>query len=154
MKTFRKILFIGFSVIYLFLSTGVILFQTHCKCSGQINVSLYTSESQCEPESTENECCAAHTSCISIPEKHESSCGCNAPDITFLKLTDHFVKNVNPTISTNNFICLPVGFSNQTIEEDNLQESTDYVWHSPPDKKISGRFLINFLHQHKIDLFA
>jgi hypothetical protein len=153
-KTFRKILFIGFSFIYLFLSTGVILFQTHCNCSGQTNVSMYASQSPCEPESSDNGCCEEQTSCCSIPEKQESSCGCNVPEITFLKLTDHFAKDVNPTLSATNFICLLAGFANETFEEPNLQKSTDHVWHSPPDTKISGRFLINFIHQRKIALFA
>ena len=115
---------------------------------------MYSSQSPCEQESEGEGCCAEHTACCSIPEDQDSSCGCNVPEITFLKLTDHFAKEANPTLSTINFVCLIEGFANETIEENHLQKSTGHIWHSPPETKISGRFLLNLIHQRKIALFA
>ncbi|MDO8928146.1 MAG: hypothetical protein Q7W54_04070 [Bacteroidota bacterium] len=154
MKTINKILVLVFSVLYLFLSTGVMLFQTHCECLGSASVSLFVAADSCSDTITEDDCCSTESNCInSQTEEKLHSCGCESPVVSYLKLTEHFDEGSNFEYPLAKIISLLNIAVNETVEEILPEKSPfHFAYYSPPENKKAGRNLINFLNQRKIAL--
>ena len=156
MESLKKILLFFIAGLYLFLSTGVILLQTHCLCSDSTRISLYADSESCEEMVSDHGCCECENSCNdpNTSPKHDS-CGCDKPIVTYLKLTNHLADGSNLEYSINKPLFLvhykeasslkPVVFS---------LGSTGYPDYSPPENTHYGRYLITLLHQRKIALAA
>lgn len=156
MNYFRQILVLLLAVFYLFLSTGVMLFQTHCECSDSTSISLYAEPEVCVDD------VAADASCCSHPESSKknddspcNSCGCDTLTATYLKLTDHSGADSGleyPFAKQLFLVYFSEAIPSRIIDTSNSPEVfPDY---SPPQNYPSGRFLINFISQRKIALLA
>lgn len=157
MNSFKHLLVFIFSVFYLFLSTGVTLFRTHCECSGSNSVSLFVASETCNEIIPDHDCCSeeqiTHENC-QIDHLHHD-CGCTEPIITYLKLTNHFGEDSNleyPIAKQFSLVHFAQAELIQIIDTSaNPQVFPNY---SPPENLLYGRFLITFLNQRKIALFA
>jgi hypothetical protein len=153
-KTINKILVLVFSVLYLFLSTGVMLFQTHCECLGSASVSLFVAADSCDDAISEDDCCSTRSNCInSQTEEKLHSCGCESPVVSYLKLSEHFDEGSNfeyPLAKIINMLNVAVI---ETVEQILPEKSPiNFTHYSRPENKKAGRNLINFLNQRKIAL--
>jgi len=150
-KTINKILVLVFSVLYLFLSTGVMLFQTHCECLGSTSVSLFVAADSCSDAITENDCCSTESNCNdSQLEQINHSCGCESPVVSYLKLTEHFDEGSNFEYPLAKIISLLNVAVIETVEEILPERSVaHFTYYTPPNNKKVGRDLIHFIHQSK-----
>lgn len=157
MNSLRQILFILLAVVYLFLSTGVVLFKTHCVCTGNNSVSLFAASESCNDIISDHNCCGDEkTTCENCQKDHQPhSCGCDEPIVTFLKLTDHFNEGSDLEYPFSKQLTLICFFDTESIQVVDTSISIEvFPYYSPPQKVLFGRFLINFLNQRKIALFA
>lgn len=155
-KTFRKILVIGFSVVYFFLSTGFMLFQTHCECLGRTSVSLFVASDSCNEVNPEHDCCSLDSKCEHCQsDKIHHSCGCDSPVVSYLKLSDHFGEDSDFEYPLAKIISLLNISVIETVVELLPEKSpVHFTSYSPPENQRAGRLLINFLNQRKIAFFA
>lgn len=158
MNRIWKILTLTFTAFYLFLAVGVIVFETFCKCSGELSVSLFVETATCEENGIHNDdCCSSENDCKSCETANsQHSCGCESPTISYLKLTDHFCDTAGSIVPLINPISLLYGetITPDTIIPEHPKLQTAFYDYSPPDNPLVGRNLINFIEQRKIALFA
>lgn len=145
------------AVFYLLLSTGVVLFQTHCACSDSTRISMYTEPGVCIDDVVAGESCCSQAELGDKKNDIQTckSCNCDAPTITYLKLTDHSGVDSGleyPFAQQLFLVNFPEAVLRQIIDTSNSPEVfPDY---SPPQNYPHGRFLLNFINQRKIDLLA
>ena len=154
---FRQILVFLLAVFYLFLSTGVVLFQTHCACSDSTSISMYTEPEVCIDNVVAVGSCCSQTESGDNTDDIQTckSCNCDTPTITYLKLTDHSGADSGleyPFAQQLFLVNFPEAVLCQIIDTSNSPKVfPDY---SPPQNYPHGRFLLNFINQRKIDLLA
>lgn len=162
MTIFKNISILFFVTIFLLSSTGIIVFESYCSCSGNESVSIYKTPTTCsenyhihhshdlagnEIETNDNECheCDSHT----------NDCGCSVPAVKYLKLINQLnneeVKFVN--VNSNEIfvaqLVMNVLFSNVSVE---IEKDIFYV-DPPPQISSSTDFLIQ-INQLKIPSVA
>lgn len=151
MKSFRKIVLTVFAVFYLFLTTGITLFKTQCSCTGNSSVSLFAAEKVCDMPEESDSCCGGGESSTA---SHDD-CGCNTPTVNYLKLTDHFGEASGLKYPMPKLLLVIHPVETETfklfVPESGPIFLPDY---SPPENNFFGRYLVNFLNQRKIALFA
>ena len=147
---------IGLSVLFFFFSTGVVLYQTHCECFGISKVSLFATSNQSDQTNTEFDCCSMESKSASCKlDIIQQSCGCEAPVPIYLKLASHLGEDsileypLAKIISRQNVAVI------ETVDQ-LLPEKlfVHFTYYAPPDNKMAGRTLVNFLKQYKIALIA
>lgn len=138
--------------MYLFLSTGVMLFQTHCECLGSTSVSLFVAADSCIDAVTEDDCCSIESNCNdSQLGTINHSCGCESPVLSYLKLAEHFDEGSSIEYPLAKIIGLLNVAVIETVEEILPEKSlVHFTYYTPPNNKKVGRDLINFIHQSKI----
>lgn len=156
MESLKKILVFFIAGLYLFLSTGVTLLQTHCLCSDSTRISLYADPESCLETSPGQDCCEHGSQCDDNQADHKHPfCGCEKPIVTYLKLTNPLNDGSALEYPIGKLICL-----DQFPHEKFLQkvillpEPIKYSDYSPPENPRYGRYLISFLSQRKIALAA
>jgi hypothetical protein len=152
-ESIKKILFFLLAVYYLFLSTGVTLLETHCLCSNSTNVSLFVESDSCHDIVSSHSCCSNEKeSAVSEPiDQFKHSCGCDSPIVTYLKLTDHFGEDSNFEYTFVKQLYFDQSFELLSFSPKVLSEKTNtYQNYLSPENHLSGRELINFIHQRKI----
>ena len=104
MKWLNKISVILLGILFVLSATGIIVYQSHCSCTGDEHVSIFVTPETCEDNyhihhthleggeevpSTESECheCSNHT----------SQCGCNDLLVSFFKLKNEVVQEKGRT---------------------------------------------------------
>lgn len=156
MNSLRQLVVLSIAVLYFFLSTGVILFRTHCECSGSTSISLFAgSESNCDVTS-EDSCCSDKKSCeTGEPGLEYNFCECDSPLVTYLKLTDHFGEDSDLEYPFAKQLFLIHFSASEPILDNRLSEEPKvYSLYSPPQHALYGRFLLNYINQRKIDLLT
>ena len=155
-KTFRKIVVIGLSVLFFFMSTGVVLYQTHCECFGISKVSLFAASKQSDHTNTEDNCCFTESEYANYkPDILQQSCGCDLPVPIYLKLSSHLGEGSILEYPMAKIISLQNVAVIETVEQLlPVQLSVHFTYYAPPDNKKAGRTLVNFLKQYKIALLA
>ena len=87
-------------MIFIVSSTGILIYKTHCVCTDTALVSIYVLPETCESDihlhhihfmsgeekETDKSCCHDCS-----PQTHD--CGCNMPEVSFLKLFNQFSKD-------------------------------------------------------------
>lgn len=162
MKRGYQILSVLLGVIFIVSSTGVMIYKTHCACTGNEQVSVYVMPETCESDfhvhhthdqsgnekETTESCCHECTS-------HAHDCGCTTPEVSFFKLINpvnqkeiQFVKAQPIQISVS-FLCV---FTN-LIEFQDVIETNSFNYDPPPNVESSKNFLIQ-IHQLKIPISA
>jgi hypothetical protein len=155
-KTFRNIVVIGLSVLFFFLSTGVMLYQTHCECLGSSNVSLLAAYELSDSSTTDYDCCTTETeSANSQTDKIQYPCECDSPVFIYLKLNSHLSENSIFEYSLTKIFSIQSVAVIETVEQ-LLPErlSVHFTNYAPPNTKKVGRTLVNYLNQYKIALFV
>lgn len=162
MNAIRNISVIILSAIFLASTSGILIFHAHCICSGNEQVSVYVSPESCEEnfhihhahnESGE-EVCTTENDCHEC-SNHKDDCGCEAPDVKYLKLENQVV---NEKVRIENFqpvqlkvletitVCL------FNMADDTENSGLNYI-DPPPPFQTSAEFLIN-IHKLKIPVLA
>ncbi len=161
MKWINKISVILLSIIFLLSATGIVIYQSHCSCTGDEQVTFYVSPETCEDTyhthhthreggeevpSTWSEC---HECC-----SHTSECGCNNLLVSYFKLKNEVVHEKGRTATKQ-----PV----KIIKPELLVVVLAVIWNDPPEvkttyiepptNKTSLDFLIQ-IHQLKIPHLA
>lgn len=156
MNSFSKILIFALSGFYLFLSTGVMLFQTHCLCSDTSRISLYAAADSCTEIFPDQNCCGENDACGRIYLSEEShSCGCEDPQATYLKLAIHVGEDSHLEYPfVKQFLLANVPEIESGLDVVSSEEPVTHPYYSPPENQYFGRYLINFLNQRKIALPA
>jgi hypothetical protein len=152
----RKIGVIGLSVLFLFLSTGVMLYQTHCECLGSSGVSLFAAHELSDHSASECDCCSIESKpAIPYLDSIQQECGCVPPIVIYLKLSSHSGDDSTLEYSLAKKITLQNIAVIETVEQ-LLPEKlfVHFTNYEPPLTKKVGRTLVNFLKQYKIALFA
>ena len=157
MNSFKHILLFVFTVFYLFLSTVITLFETHCVCSGSNSVSLFVASETCNEIIPDHDCCreVQKNTCENCQIAHlHHSCGCNEPIVTYLKLTNHLGEGSALEYPIVQKLCVVYSPETASFRVIISPESSVYPDYSPPENLLYGRFLITFLNQRKIALTA
>ena len=162
MKLMNRILLVVIGIIYFVSSTGIVIYKTHCVCTGNEQVSVYVMPETCEKDfhvhhshdqsgnerETTESCCHECTS-------HAHDCGCTSPEFSFFKLVNpvnqeeiQFVKAQTIQISVS-FLCVLTNL----IEFQDVIEADSFYSDPPPNIESSLSFLIQ-IHQLKIPISA
>ena len=147
-----------FAMIFLVSSTGIIVFESHCSCSGNESVSFYVTPETCENnfhvhhaydlagneiETEENVCheCSSHI--------HD--CGCSTPDVKYIKLVNQLIDEELKFVHVQNTNIIIVEFDiNFLFSTYNFEnQSEEFYIDPPPQIKSSTNFLVQ-IHQLKI----
>lgn len=154
----KNIAILVWAAVFLLSSTGVVIFQANCLCTGNETVSLYVTPETCNNDfhplhqhgstnatDKEDEC----TGCCPAPA---NECGCPAPEFKYFKLLDHLTNHevkyvkllTHPLVLARQLdFCLQLNDLAQTTEEKH------FYTEPPPTKQSSLDFLI-LLQQLKI----
>lgn len=143
-------------------ATGVLIFNSHCVCSGNEQVSVYISPETCEDnyhvhhthDEGGEEVCTTADDCHEC-NTHTDECGCNTPDVKFLKLDNQVISEkvrlgkLQP-VQLN----IPVEIIAVLFSFDDFQDISDFNYIDPPPLfQTSTDFLIQ-IHKLKIPLSA
>ena len=156
MESLKKILLIFIAGLYLFLSTGVTLLQTHCLCSDSTRISIYADSDSCMETVTGQDCCEHESPMNDNQADHKHPfCGCDEPIVTYLKLANHLGDGSALEYPTGKLMCLDHFPQEKLLQKIIfLPEPIKYSDYSPPENPRYGRDLITFLSQRKIALAA
>ncbi len=150
------------SIIFLVSATGILIFHSHCACTGNEHVSVYVSPETCEDNfhthHTHSE--AGEEICSSVSECHECNthtdeCGCDSPDIRFIKLENQLVnekvriEKLQP-LQLNILQYISAIFLSDT---ENLT-GIEYTYIDPPPKTPTSLDFLIRIHQLKIYCLA
>ena len=138
-------------MIFLLSSTGIVVFESHCSCSGNESFSLYITPETCDEnyhvhhshDNAGNEIETEENMCHECTS-HMQDCGCSSPEVKYLKLVnqliDDEVKFINLTTTQN----LTVGFVTELLQKEtaiDIDVEKNYI-DPPPLIKSSFDFLI------------
>jgi hypothetical protein len=97
-KQIRNISVFILSAIFLVSATGILIFHSHCACTGNDQFTVYVTPETC----TENfhvhhihneggeEVCSSEYECHECND-HSDDCGCDSPDVQFFKLDNQVI---------------------------------------------------------------
>ena len=162
MKRGYQILSLLLGMIFIVSSTGILIYKTHCVCTGNEQVSVYVLPETCETEfhihhahdRSGNQCETTEGNCHECTT-HSHDCGCTSPEVSFFKLINpinqeeiQFVK-AQPVIISNVFLSV---FSK--LVENPVINETEFFYTDPPPKISTTRNFLIQIHQLKIPLSA
>jgi len=149
-------------ITFLVSATGILVFHSHCSCSGNDQVSVYVSPDTCEENyhvhHTHSE--GGEEVCTSAEECHECTthtdfCGCDTPEVRYFKLENQVV-NEKVRLEKIQPVQLKVmeEFTAILLNPDNYSEKSllNYI-DPPPLFRTSSDFLIH-IHKLKIPTLA
>lgn len=87
------------ALFFLLYSTGIVVFQAHCNCTGTDEVSVYVAPETCADDfhvhhhhdNHGEEVPVSFHDCHSC-QAHTEDCGCNAPEVRYFKLDDQIIR--------------------------------------------------------------
>lgn len=152
----KRILVFLIAVIYLFLSTGVALLETHCLCSDSKSISLNSASEPCYESISGHSCCGDENQHINVNSAQKNhDCGCEKPVVTYLKLTSHLVDGSYGPYSNGKSLSLVCKVETALLKMmETSSETIAYPEYLPPENTLYGRNLITFLNQRKIALLS
>lgn len=152
----KRILVFVIAVIYLFLSTGVALLETHCLCSDSKSISLNSASEPCYESISDHSCCTGEDQHKEeYPPENSHDCGCEEPVVTYLKLTNHLGDSSHLQYPNAKNLGLVNRVETALLKlMDSSSETAAYPDYLPPENTLYGRYLITFLNQRKIALLA
>ena len=152
-------------MVFLFSSTGFIVYKSHCTCSGEEYTSIIVKPATCETEfhqhhkhdRAENEIACSEKECHECHscEDHSNSCGCDSPKSIFLKLKDKAVDDEVKFVAVQP-IELKV-LSSELLEElaiNSEDKFTDWFYSDPPPKITSSLDFLIRIQKLKIPSLA
>jgi hypothetical protein len=161
-NVFKNIAIFFLGIIFLISATGVLVYYSHCSCSGIEQVSVYVSPETCEENyhihhaHNENgeEVCTSEGDCHDC-STHTENCGCNNIIVKYLKLNNQVV-NEKIRFEKIQPVQLKV-LESITVFLYNFQDDPDNSgWNyidPPPPFQTSTEFLVE-IHKLKIPALA
>jgi len=146
---------------FLFSVTGIVIFQTHCTCTGKNAVSLYVLPESCETALDEHQhlfehhadeldaCCSTADDGMNCAESQP--CGCDSPQMKFFKLKNQFTDEKANLVKINiSKIVISLLFWAEPVNQprQNGEVVADYN-HAPP-LILPPQEFIHFICQSKI----
>ncbi len=150
MRSVKKISVIVLGIIFMMASSGILIYQAECICTGTEHASVFVSPETCEddPDHHHSDDFIHDCEACTVPV---SDCGCESPKVEYVKLNNQIVQEKSrssnlqpvqielPALLTNNYFS-PV---NELFEPEEKYEP------SPP-KTISTIDYLVFIQQLKI----
>ena len=161
MKLYTQILSIVLGAIFLVLSSGFLIYKSHCSCTGKEQVSVFIQKEVCEIQDIGFCCKEIANSCCSslLTEQCESLlsiCDCDEPEVMFVKLIDKIV-NEELRFTKIKPVQLIVAFTtvqfNNFLVTDNSVDFIQLYIDPPPIHNSSLEFIIQ-IQQLKIPALA
>lgn len=161
MKKANQILSVFLGIILIVSSTGILIYKTHCVCTGNNEVSLYVKPDSCVEDfhvhhTHNHDGCEVQTSGYGCHECSTSAgdCGCESPEVEFIKLINQISEDEFSFLKTQHLKISVITASIFILfEEVNETEQIDFYTDPPPLKSNSKRFLIE-VNQLKIPYLA
>jgi hypothetical protein len=161
-NVFKNIAVLFLGIIFLISATGVLVYYSHCSCTGNKQVSVYVSPETCEDNfhvhhahnEGGEEICTTEDDCHEC-STHTEDCGCNNPVVKYLKLESQVVnekvrfEKIQP-VQLKVLETIAVFLFNV---EENLENSDLNYIDPPPLFQTSTDFLIH-IHKLKIPALA
>jgi hypothetical protein len=160
MKIARNITILIITVFFLLPSTGVLVYHSHCSCTGSEQFSVYMAPETCEENDHlhHSHDRAGAQIPVSINECHEcrthtEDCGCNAPEVRFFRLDVQIfqdkvrIANAKPVVR----IMLPLFIVDPKSDVVSLQAGMQHFTDPPPLIR-SALDLLLHIQQLKIPL--
>ena len=149
-------------MIFLVSSSGVIIYKSHCSCTGNNQVTVFVTPETCQSEahqhhvhdSDENSFSCSSDKCETC-SNHTEDCGCSSPETVYFKLTNQVIDEEVKFIVLQP-IQIYIAFHTiniHVLDELESNEKHDYFVDPPPIIGSSLSFLIQ-IHQLKIPLIA
>lgn len=148
--------------MYFVSSSGILVYKSHCECTGNEQVSVYIAPESCETEFHKHhdhaedgaEICVNEAECHDC-SSHEKECGCDAPLVSFFKLMNQLIEDETLYFNVNQ---LPVNFALVddlvvVLQPDKPVSKVFFYTDPPPTVKSSTDFLIQ-IQQLKIPFIA
>jgi hypothetical protein len=149
-------------MVFLLSSTGVVVFKTHCSCTGDESVSVYVT-----PETCDENYHVHHTHSLNGVEvetneilchecaEHTNDCGCSDPDVKYVKLVNQLIDEEVKFVKINSNSLFLVVFSNSLLNLNSSDKNVEDAFYidPPPTIKSSTDFLIQ-INQLKIPHIA
>ncbi len=161
MKVWKKIVALVILVPFLVSVSGVVVFHTHCNCTGQSTSSLFVVPAHCgelaslhdhlfEHHTADlNSCCSEEA--VTAHHHHEKECGCNTPRVEFFKLKQQFTdEKGSPVKKLAQEVTLLLPGIKASRDEIRFCEFKATVPSEGPPVLLSGTDIIHFLCQPKI----
>ncbi|WP_321996027.1 hypothetical protein [Draconibacterium orientale] len=165
MKGLKNIATLFLLVVFLFTSTGFIVYKSHCTCSGEDYTSIIVKPETCATEfhqhhkhdQSENEIVCSVEECHECHscDGHSNSCGCDSPESIFLKLKDKAVDDDVKFVAVQpielKVLSLKLLEELTIRSEDNI---TDWFYTDPPPKITSSLDFLIQIQKLKIPSLA
>lgn len=162
MKAFKIILAIIVGSIFLFTSSGLLIFKTHCSCTNSERVSFYVTPETCATDFHQNHT-DLFTHAVDNGETHECEackshnhdCGCDSPVVKFIKLKNQIIDEELEFIGVNaaQFPFYFTACSSGLQNENRILLLDEFYIDPPPIIKSSLDYLIQ-IQQLKIPVLA
>ncbi len=151
----KQILAVLLLIPFLMSTTGFVFYKSFCSCTGNSKVSIYVAAETCSSHGSSEmvkmdteSCCSSQVSQCSI---HNSSCECDTPNVTYVKLDS---KVINATTSFV-FSADKIEFVQWNIDKERLAElfwkkNTFLAYIEPPPKFTNQNDYLNLICQLKL----
>lgn len=155
-KWFRLILSEILLVVFLFSTTGFVLYKSVCSCSGEVKISYTSNDASCGCITTEqdyhsSECPLAaksHKGC----ELHDPACHCGSPTAHFYKMENQEGDEIPMLVlSMAQLQVATIVLTDLFVASDNESTNdTSPYYNDPPPLFNSSIEFLNLICQHKI----
>lgn len=162
MNRLKNIAVFFLGIIFLVSATGVLIFSSHCSCSGNEKVSVYVSPDTCADNyhvhHFHNE--GGEEVCSTAGECHECSphtddCGCDSPNVRYLKLDEQVVPE---KVRTEKIYPVQLNVPLEVIAVlfsfTDYHDISDFNYIDPPPQFQSSTDFLIHIHKLKIPLAA
>lgn len=148
-------------MIFIVSSTGILIYKTHCSCTGTEQVGVYVMPKTCENEShlhhTHNQQgqeLETNENCCHDCSSQATDCGCTSPKVEYIKLMNRLSEEDISFIKVQPLkIFIPTTYLLICSNEITDKEVIDFYTDPPPKISKSKSFLIE-VHQLKIPFLA
>lgn len=150
MNVFKQIAVFVLAVVFLFTSTGLVIYQIDCVCKGEQEISMYVSPETCADEfhnhhthdfqSIENE--NESPDCHDCSD-HMDECGCASPEVKYLRLVNQFTEGETLFLKTELTVLIPaiLPLTEKKLKI-SVNEPDEFYIDPPPVFATSTEFLI------------
>lgn len=161
MKLIQHIALFTLGIIFLLSSTGIIIYELHCKCTDDEQISLYVSPGTCEDDfhvkhiHHHNHKLPKQSQNCTACDAHTQNCGCEAPQAKYFKLENQVYQQNSKTEKLQPVQLTAIHYCGcHELQVAQKEESlSEYYIDPPPKTDKSFDFLIS-IQQLKIPYIA
>jgi hypothetical protein len=161
-KILKNISILFFAVIFLISSTGIVIFQSFCECTGNEYVSIYVQPETCDQDFHQHHfhSIAGNEIYTSLDKCHECAaqshdCGCDAPEVKYIKLINQLTDDEVKYVKVQNHDIFIAEINDELVFRCSSENNSAFELYTEPplDVKTSLEFLIR-INQLKIPNIA